>query len=71
VPRSAPDVKLRLNKLFSRDIIREESLKVVLDSTSIKAIEAIVNRGNNAEVQRRKDGVVVLEVKKQIKASPA
>jgi len=71
VPRSAPDVKLRLNKLFLRDIIREESLKVVLDSTSIKAIEAIVNRGNNAEVQRRKDGVVVLEVKKQIKASPA
>lgn len=46
-------------------------MKVVLDSISIKAIEAIVNRGNNAEVQRRKDGVVVLEVKKQIKASPA
>jgi hypothetical protein len=57
--------------LFLRDIIREESLKVILDSTSIKAIEDIVNRGNNAEVQRRKDGVVVLEVKKQIKASPA
>ena len=46
-------------------------MKVILDSTSIKAIEDIVNRGNNAEVQRRKDGVVVLEVKKQIKASPA
>jgi hypothetical protein len=33
----------------------------------IKAIEAILKRGNDAEVRRRGGGVVVLEVKKEIK----
>lgn len=33
----------------------------------IQAIEAILKRGNNAEVRRKGDGVVVLEVQKKIK----
>lgn len=34
-----------------------------------KAIEAILKRGNDAEVRRRGDEVIVLEVKKTIKYS--
>ena len=38
----------------------------------IQAIEAILKRGNNAEVRRKGDGVFVLEVQKKIKyQSPA
>lgn len=38
----------------------------------IKAVEAILKRGNDAEIRRRGGGVVVLEVKKEIKySSPA
>lgn len=33
----------------------------------VQAIEAILKRGNNAEVQRKGDGVIVLEVQKKIK----
>jgi hypothetical protein len=33
----------------------------------IKAIEAILKRGNDAEIRRRGGGAVVLEVKKEIK----
>lgn len=33
----------------------------------IQAIEAILKCGNNAEVRRKGDGVVVLEVQKKIK----
>ena len=33
----------------------------------IQVIEAILKRGNNAEVRRKGDGVVVLEVQKKIK----
>ena len=33
----------------------------------IQAIEAILKRGNNAEVRRKGDGVIVLEVQKKIK----
>ena len=33
----------------------------------IQAIEAILKRGNNAEVRRKGDGVVVMEVQKKIK----
>lgn len=36
---------------------------------TIKAIEAILKRGNDAEVRRKGDGVIVLEVKKEIKYS--
>lgn len=32
----------------------------------MQAIEAIIKRGNDAEVRRRGDGYVVLEVKKTI-----
>lgn len=35
----------------------------------IKAIEAILKRGNDAEIRRRGGGFVVLEVKKEIKYS--
>lgn len=40
-----------------------------MDEKTIKAIEAIIKRGSDAEVRRRGDGVVVLEVKKTIKYS--
>lgn len=33
----------------------------------VQAIEAILMRGNNAEVRRKGDGVIVLEVQKKIK----
>lgn len=33
----------------------------------VQAIETILKRGNNAEVRRKGDGVIVLEVQKKIK----
>lgn len=36
---------------------------------AIKAVEAILKRGNDAEVRRKGDEVIVLEVKKTIKYS--
>ena len=33
----------------------------------LQAIETILKRGNDAEIRRRGDGVVVLEVQKKIK----
>ena len=36
----------------------------------LKAIEAIIKRGNDVEIRRKGGGVVVLEVKKTIKYSP-
>lgn len=42
---------------------------MIMDEKTIKAIEAIIKRGGDAEVRRRGDGVVVLEVKKTIKYS--
>lgn len=38
-----------------------------MDNEAIKAIEAIIKRGNDAEVRRKGDGYIVLEVKKTIK----
>ena len=38
-----------------------------MDEKTIKAIEAIIKRGNDAEIRRKGDGYVVLEVKKTIK----
>lgn len=38
-----------------------------MDSEIIKAIEAIIKRGNDAEIRRKGDGYIVLEVKKTIK----
>ena len=35
----------------------------------IQAIEAILRRGNDAEILRKGDGYIVLEVKKEIKYS--
>lgn len=37
----------------------------------VQAIEAILKRGNNAEVRRKGDGYIVLEVKKTIKYTSA
>lgn len=38
----------------------------------LQAIEAILKRGNNAEIRRKGNGVVVLEIQKKIKyQSPA
>ena len=41
-----------------------------LDDKAKRAIEEILKRGNDAQVQRKKDGCVVIEVKKQIKYTP-
>ena len=39
---------------------------------AMQAIEAILKRGNDAEIRRKGDGVIVLEVQKKIKyQSPA
>ena len=40
-----------------------------MDNEIIKAIEAIIKRGNDAEIRRKGDGYIVLEVKKTIKYS--
>lgn len=40
-----------------------------MDNETIKAIEAIIKRGNDAEIRRKGDGYIVLEIKKTIKYS--
>ena len=40
-----------------------------MDNETIKTIEAIIRRGNDAEIRRKGDGHIVLEVKKTIKYS--
>lgn len=40
-----------------------------MDDKLMKAIEAIIRRGNDAEIRRKGDGYIVLEVKKTIKYS--
>ena len=40
-----------------------------MDEKTIRAIEAILQRGNDAEVRKKGGGVIVLEVKKTIKHS--
>ena len=39
----------------------------MIDNEVIEAFVAILKRGNNAEVRRKGDGVIVLEVQKKIK----
>ncbi len=39
----------------------------IMSEEVIKAIEDIIKRGNDAEIRRKGDGYVVLEVKKTIK----
>lgn len=39
----------------------------MIEKEMVQAIEAILKRGNNAEVRRKGDGVVILEVQKKIK----
>lgn len=45
-------------------------MKIKLDEKTITAIEGIIGRGNDAEVHRKKDQLVVLEVKKTIRSAP-
>lgn len=40
-----------------------------MDDKLMQAIEAIILRGNDAEIRRKGDGYIVLEVKKTIKYS--
>lgn len=40
-----------------------------MDNETITAIEDIIRRGNDAEIRRKGDGYIVLEVKKTIKYS--
>ena len=44
-----------------------QNAKTSMDEQIIKAIEAIIKRGNDAEIRRKGDGYIVLEVKKTIK----
>lgn len=41
--------------------------ELLLSEKTIKAIEDIIRRGNDAEIRRKGDGYIVLEVKKTIK----
>lgn len=41
----------------------------LMDDKLMQAIEAIIRRGNDAEIRRKGDGYIVLEVKKTIKYS--
>ena len=43
----------------------------MIDNEILQAIEAILKRGNNAEVRRKGNGVIVLEVQKKIKYQSA
>ena len=47
--------------------LQRQNAKNSMDEQIIKAIEAIIKRGNDAEIRRKGDGYVVLEVKKTIK----
>lgn len=40
-----------------------------MDAKTIQAIEAILKRGNDAEIRQKGGGLIVLEVKKTIKHS--
>lgn len=40
-----------------------------MDDKLMQAIEAIIRRGNDADIRRKGDGYIVLEVKKTIKYS--
>lgn len=40
-----------------------------MDEKTIQAIEAIIKRGNDAEIRKKGDKIIVLEVKKTIKHS--
>ena len=40
-----------------------------MSEQTIRAIEAILKRGNDVEIRRKNDGYLVLEVKKSIKYS--
>lgn len=40
----------------------------MIGKKEIKAIEAILERGNTAEVKENKEGIMVLEVKRSIKS---
>ena len=40
-----------------------------MDDKLMQAIEAIIRRGNDAEIRRKGDGYIVLEVKRTIKYS--
>lgn len=43
---------------------------ISLNEIAVAEIEEILRRGNDAEVKRRGEGCIVLEVKKTIKYSP-
>lgn len=42
-------------------------MKIKLDADAIAAIEAALNRGNDAKVKRKGDGVIVAEIEEKIK----
>lgn len=40
-----------------------------MDNALLEAIQAILKRGNDVQIQRKNDGYIVLEIKKTIKYS--
>ena len=47
--------------------LQRKNAKTNMDEQIIKTIEAILKRGNDAEIRRKNNGYIVLEVKKTIK----
>ena len=47
--------------------LQRQNAKTSMDEQIIKTIEAILKRGNDAEIRRKNNGYIVLEVKKTIK----
>ena len=45
-------------------------MKAVINNDILKVIESIVNRGNKAVIQRKGEGVIVMEEIRHIKYSP-
>jgi len=61
---------VRIQRNSSRNIpICSRRQSSGMDDKTIQAIEAILKRGNDAEIRNKGDGVIVLEVKKTIKHS--
>ena len=58
-----------LTSLPSFDMFTGEELHAGMFWDGMQAIEAIIRRGNDAEIRRKGDGYIVLEVKKTIKYS--
>ena len=46
-------------------------MSIHIDEAAVKAVEAILSRGNNAIIRRKGDGVVVIEEKRKTVYDPS